>query len=222
VSGERIGLGTPLDLRSSFAFPLQSADSRREVLIGAALLLLPGIGWLLNMGHRVMFVHHMLHGRPAWPAWRRWPQLLRHGVVTFGGMIYYYAPGLLLAGAGWRLGVPLLIAAGAVLVVLATLAIPGYMTHYCREFDAAEIYNPARALSRALQGGAAYWHAWAIALAALALSFAGLLAFGVGFLVTSVWFWQVAGFSFARVFSQRYLGAGAEASERRPAVAPGG
>ena len=93
----------------------------------------------------------------------------------------------------------------------ATIAIPGFMTHYCRDFDAAEIYSPVRALSRALQGSAAYWHAWGIALAALALSFLGLLAFGVGFLVTSVWFWQVAGFSFARVFSQRYLSVAAAA-----------
>lgn len=204
-SAQPIDLHTPLDLRTSFAFPLQSRESRREVLIGAALLLIPFVGWVLNMGHRIMLVHRMLHGQPAWPAWRNWPQLLKHGLLTFGGMLYYYAPGLLLAAAGYRLGSTPRVAAGAVLLVLATVAIPGYMTHYCRAFDAAEIYNPARALSRALQGGTAYWRAWAIALAALALSFAGLLAFGAGFLVTSVWFWQVAGFSFARVFSQRYM-----------------
>jgi hypothetical protein len=38
----------------------------------------------------------------------------------------------------------------------------------------------------------------------LLLSFMGLLACGVGFLVTSVWFWQLAGFSFATVFTQRF------------------
>jgi hypothetical protein len=32
----------------------------------------------------------------------------------------------------------------------------------------------------------------------------GLLGLGIGFLATSVWFWQVVGFSFARVFSQKY------------------
>lgn len=208
---EPIDLQTPLDLRTSFAFPLQSARSRREVLIGAALLLIPFVGWLLNMGHRVMMVHRMLHGEPAWPAWRGYGELLRHGLVTFAGMLYYYAPGLALLAAAWLRNAPALGAAGALLLVLATLAIPGYMTHYCRAFDAAEIFNPARALGRALQGGAAYWRAWAISLAALALSFAGLLALGVGFLVTSVWFWQVAGFSFARVFSQRYLGMAAGA-----------
>jgi hypothetical protein len=199
-----IDLRTPLTLRSSFAFPLQTAESRREVLIGAALVLVPFVGWLLNMGHRVVMVHRMMRGEPAWPSWRRPGQLLWHGVVTFGGMVYYYLPGAALAYAGWRAGSYGVIAAGAVLLVLATLAIPGYMTHYCRAFDAAEIYNPVRALSRALQGGRAYWHAWGIALCALALSFAGLLALGIGFLATSVWFWQVAGFSFARVFSQKH------------------
>ena len=36
------------------------------------------------------------------------------------------------------------------------------------------------------------------------ISFVGLLGLGVGFLVTSVWFWQVAGYSFGTVFSQRF------------------
>jgi hypothetical protein len=200
-----IDLRTPLSLRTSFAFPLQTAEARREVLIGAAWLLVPLVGWLLNMGHRVVMVHRMMGGVPAWPSWRRPGQLLRHGLVTFGGMAYYYLPGAALGWMGWRTDSALLAACGAVLLALATLAIPGYMTHYCRAFDVREIYDPVRALSRALQGGRAYWRAWGIALCALALSFVGLLGLGVGFLATSVWFWQVAGFSFARVFSQKYI-----------------
>jgi len=199
-----IDLRTPLSLRTSFAFPLQTPQARREVLIGGALLLLPFVGWLLNMGHRVVVVHRMMHGQPAWPAWRDPWQLLRHGVVTFGGMVYYYLPGAALAYFGWRTDAVWMRVAGGVLLALATLAIPGYMSHYCRAFDPAEIYDPVRALSRALQGGRAYWRAWGIALCALALSFVGLLGLGIGFLATSVWFWQVAGFSFARVFSQKY------------------
>jgi hypothetical protein len=199
----RIDLDTPPDLRTAFAFPLQSRESRREVLIGAALLLVPFVGWLLNMGHRIVLVHHMLRGEPAWPAWRGFPRLLRHGAVTFAGMLYYYAPGLAVAAAGWIVHSRPVLAAGVVLLALATIAIPGYMTHYSRAFDVAEIFNPARALGRVRQGGAAYWRAWGYALAGLAVSFAGLLVFGVGFLVTSVWFWQVAGFSFARVFARQ-------------------
>ena len=52
-----IDLSTPLSMRSSFRFPLQSVTSRREMIWGAVLLVvLPGIGWFLNMGHRVVVV----------------------------------------------------------------------------------------------------------------------------------------------------------------------
>lgn len=215
-----IDLRTPRSFASAFRFPLQSAESRREVLIGAALLLVPGVGWLLNMGHRIAFVHNMLHGRPAWPAWRGWPRLLKHGAITFGGMLYYYTPALALGWWARGMGSAMGIAAALVLALLATVAIPGYMTHYSRDFDAREIYDPFRALRRVFQGGAAYWHAWAIALAAMAISFLGLLALGVGFLVTSVWFWQVAGFSFARVFAQRNALFAPASPSPAPDVAP--
>lgn len=189
-----VDLNTPLSIDSSFRFPLQNQRARREVLWGAVLLvLLPGVGWLLNMGHRIQMVHRMQNGLDPWPSWQNYSGLLRDGSVTFLGMLYYYTPGFLLwylKGFWW--GFPLLVA--------ATLAIPGYMTNYCKRFDYREIFNPLKAFSRALYGGAGYWRAWAIALRALALSFVGL-PFGLGFLVTSVWFWQVAGFSFASVFS---------------------
>jgi hypothetical protein len=191
-----IDLSTPLSMRSSFRFPLQSPASRRDVLWGAVLLLLPGIGWFLNRGHRVVVVHRMQHGEAPWPAWQGYGNLLRHGLITAGGMIYYYLPGAVLASLAWRFSSLSLACVAAVLLLSATLAVPGYMSHYCRQFDPAEIYDPFRALRR--------WHAWLIALTALVVSFAGLLAFGIGFLVTSVWFWQVAGFSFASVFTQRF------------------
>jgi hypothetical protein len=199
-----IDLSTPLSIRSSFRFPLQSV-SRREVLWGAALIaLLPGVGWLLNMGHRIMVVHRMQRGQPPWPAWRDYGKLLRLGLITAGGMVYYYLPGLIIAYAAWSLRCATLGLVAGVFLLGATIAIPGYMSHYCQKFDPAEIYNPFRALRRCMQGGAAYWRAWLITLTALAISFVGFLAFGVGFLVTSVWFWQAAGFSFASVFTQRF------------------
>ena len=200
-----IDLSTPLSLASSFRFPLQSAESRREIAWGALLLvLLPGIGWFLNMGHRIVVVHRMQHGEPPWPAWKNYPQLLGHGLITFGGMLYYSAPGLALAYVSWALRSRAAAVAAAGLLVAATLAIPGYMSHYCREFDPAEIYNPLRALRRCIQGGRAYWHAWLVTLCALVVSLSGLLGLGAGFLFTSVWFWQVAGFSFASVFTRRF------------------
>jgi hypothetical protein len=202
---ETIGLSTPLRLGTAFRFPLQHQLARRELLWGAFLLLvLPGIGWLLNMGHRIQMVHNMQHERACWPAWVGYRHLLKLGTVTFLGMVEYYLPATFIGLLAWRLGIGWLWPIAAALGIAATVAVPGYMSHYCVEFDASEVFNPFMALRRVSQGGGGYWHAWAIALAALIASFAGLLALGVGFLVTSVWFWQVAGFSFATVFTQRF------------------
>ncbi|HKW00082.1 MAG TPA: DUF4013 domain-containing protein [Vicinamibacterales bacterium] len=199
-----IDLRTPLGWRSAFRFPLQTRESRKEILIGAALLLLPVVGWLLNMGHRIQMVHNMQTGAPAWPAWRNYGRLLKHGTVTFLGMLQYHLPAFIVGAFAWRLRSTALEIVAAVLWILATIAVPGFMSHYCLRFDPAEVFNPIKALRRVAQGGRAYWDAWAIALAALAISFLGLLLVGVGFLVTSVWFWQVAGFGFASVFSKRF------------------
>jgi uncharacterized protein DUF4013 len=208
-----VDLRSPLSLKGSFSFPLQSPLARREVLWGALLLFLPIVGWLLNMGHRIEMVHRMQRGLSPWPAWRDYPRLLKHGTLTALGMAFYGLPALLCGAAAYATGVRALYGVAAALFVAAVVAIPGYMSHYCLRFDAREIFNPARALARVAQGGGAYWRAWGIALAALALSFVGLLALGVGFLATSVWFWQVAGFSFATVFSRRFGLEGAQAPE---------
>jgi hypothetical protein len=199
-----IDLDSELTFRNSFQFPIQNALARREVLLGAALVLVPVVGWLLNMGHRIEMVHKMHHREPAWPSWNNYGRLLKSGIITLLGMIYYYLPGAILAYVGFHAHMPWLGVLAVGLLLLATITIPGYMTHYCRNYDAREIFDPLRAFGRVLQGGQLYWKAWAIALSALALSFLGLLVLGIGFLATSVWFWQVAGFSFASVFTKRF------------------
>lgn len=200
-----IDLQTPLTFRSSFGFPLQSKISRKEVAIGALwIIFLPPIGWILNMGHRIMMVHNMQHGRSAWPSWNNYPALFKHGFLTFLGMVEYHAPSVICGYfARESESLPLYIVA-AILWTIATVAVPGYMSHYCRELDPREIFDPMRAMRRVIEGGAAYWKAWGIALSALFLSFFGLLGLGIGFYFSSVWFWQVAGFSFASVFSQKF------------------
>lgn len=211
-----IDLATPLSIEGCFRFPLQSPMARREVLIGALWLLVPGLGWLLNMGHRIVMVHNMMHGRPAWPAWQNYGSLLRHGSITFLGMAFYYLLSVLVGWAAWRTSSSVLGTLAGLLIGAATVAIPGFMSHYCRRFEAREIFDPVRALRRCFQGGPAYWRAWLIALCALAISFAGLLFALVGFLVSSVWFWQVAGFGFATVMTQRFALAEAISDSARP------
>jgi hypothetical protein len=201
---DAIDLRHALTLSHSFRFPLQSAASRRDIVIGGLWLFVPVIGWLLNMGHRIRVVHRMHQGQMPWPAWSDPLDLLKHGTLTFLGMVYYGAPGVSVALLGAYLEQPLVIAIGALLWLVAVIAIPGYMSHYCKRLDPREIFDPFRALRRVHEGGLAYWKAWSIVLPAMTLSFVGLLAFGVGFAFTSVWFWQVAAFSFATVFTQRF------------------
>ncbi|WP_035611679.1 DUF4013 domain-containing protein [Haloferula sp. BvORR071] len=199
-----INLSTPLGLRTAFRFPLQSKLSQAEVLQGSAWLLVPFIGWLLNMGHRIAMTHRMQHGLEAWPAWTNYRTLLKHGAITFLGMLEYHLPALVCEALAWHFGSVWLHVLAAVLWIVATIAVPGYITHYCFTLDPREVFDPFRAMRRVFQGGRAYWKAWGIALAALACSFLGLLVGGFGFLVSSVWFWQVAGFSFATVFSEKF------------------
>ncbi|MGC4070918.1 MAG: DUF4013 domain-containing protein [Nibricoccus sp.] len=201
---QKIALTTPLRLRTAFLFPLQSSLARKEVLQGGLLLLIPVVGWILNMGHRIAMTHRMQHSQSAWPAWNNYPSLFKHGLVTFLGMVEYHAPAVICEFFAYQNKSTAWHVAAAVLWLLATIAVPGFMSHYCYTLDPREVFDPFRALRRVFQGGRAYWHAWAIAFAALLVSLTGLLAFGVGFLITSVWFWQVAGFSFATVFTQHF------------------
>ncbi|WP_406277605.1 hypothetical protein [Embleya sp. NBC_00896] len=217
MSNKPVRLNAPLRLRTSFRFPIADRAARTDVLIGAAWLLVPVVGWLLNLGHRVEVVHRLQHGRPGFPAWRHPGRLLWHGLVTAAAMVGYTAPGGLLTAAGLCWGSVPVAVVGGVLFVAAIAAIPGFMTHYCVAFHATELFDPVRALRRVAACGAAYWRAWGIALAGLAVSVLGLLAAGVGFLVTSVWFWQVAGFSFATVFTDTHQLAPAGAEPPLPA-----
>ena len=199
-----IDLTSPISLKSALLFPIQNSASRKEVIIGGFLLLIPILGWLLNMGHRIVMVHKMQHRINPWPSWNNWPELLKHGFITWLGMVYYYVPSVILFLLGGSLNNDWLYVFSFIFFLLATIAIPGYMTHYCLDYDCQEIFNPYKALQRTINGGSGYWRSWSIALIALFISLFGFLIFGIGFLFTSVWFWQVAGYSFANTFTHVY------------------
>lgn len=194
---DTINLNTPVDFDSALNFPVQHELARREVLIGALLLFIPLLGWILNMGHRIMMVHYMMHGKSPWPAWKNYPALFWHGLITFVGMLWYNLPTGIFILLGYYYS-SYWYTFAAMFFVLATIAIPGYMSHYCLKFDVSEILNPFKALSRVKQGGKQYWRAWRFVLVFLFFS-------PIGFFYTSVWFWQSAGFSFARVFYGKIL-----------------
>ncbi|MCA9276246.1 MAG: DUF4013 domain-containing protein [Phycisphaerales bacterium] len=198
-----ITLASPLTLPNAFRFPLQSRASRRDLLIGGLVLLIPFVGWLLNMGHRIVVAHRMLHDDPnPWPAWGHPLELLKHGLITFAGMVLYHIPAAIVIIFAQQLNSVLLYALAALLWMLGTCVVPGYMTAYCVSYDPREVFNITRSIRRVLNARSTYWKAWAITFCAMLTSFAGLLGLGLLFFWTSVWFWQAAAFCFANTMTR--------------------
>lgn len=189
-----------LNLRTAFRFPLDTPGAPRDLFLGALFLLVPGWGWVANLGHRVVYTHRMVEGKPPFPAWSDWQGIHRHGLLTLAAMTVYHTPGALVLLAGWVLGSPLVLALGGMLWLAGTALVPGFMTAYCIAFETAVLWNPMAAWRRIRRAGWAYAHAWGIVLLAMMVSFLGLFALGFGFLLASVWFWQVAAYAFFTVF----------------------
>jgi hypothetical protein len=80
--------------------------------------------------------------------------------------------------------------------ILGVFTLPGCMTVYACEGDAAVLRRPVQAFRRAFEHRHMYFKAWRISLSAVALSFFGLLALVVGFIFASVWSWEVVGYAF--------------------------
>ena len=83
-----------------------------DILIGGLWLLVPVIGWLMNMGHRVVVVHRLQKGEEPWPAWENPKELMIHGCYTFLGMVWYGWPGVTLMLMGWYFSIKTAIVIG--------------------------------------------------------------------------------------------------------------
>ena len=78
------------------------------------------------------------------------------------------------------------------------------MTVYAVEDDPSILRKPVTAFLRVIAHRKTYFLAWWISCLSIFLSFLGLLGFGVGFFFTSVWAWDVAGYSFTlALYSER-------------------
>ena len=200
------GLPARLDWKAAFLFPVGTPEGRRDVLIGGTLiLLLWPVGWVLNLGNRLNVVARLHAGLPPYfTGFRPLPSTFRRGCTSAATIVIYLSPAAAfggLAGYGSLAGgatsvIVACSAASAVAFVLAVFTLPGCMTVYAVEGDAAVLRAPVKAFRRAWSRRAVYLRAWRIALASIVLSFAGILGALVGFLYTSVWAWDVVGYAF--------------------------
>lgn len=194
-----------LSFRRAFSFPLETSEARRDILVGGVILLCGLIfGWILNLGYRLAVVERLVRGdRPYFRGFAPWRKTFRRGCVAFVAIAGYLSPAVALGlvaahldareqgGGHWLFALLSLI-----LFVLAIFTLPGGMTVYAAEGTTHVLSSPKRAFIRAWTRRSIYLKAWGISLAAVTLSFAGLLALGVGFLFTSVWAWEVVGYAF--------------------------
>jgi hypothetical protein len=192
-----------LTVREAFLFPVATKEARRDLLIGGLLLGLLQIGWVLNLGNRLNVVSRLsADDRPYFRGFRPWGHTFRRGCISFATISSYLAPAVVLAMLSvwfFRTGSPARLACGTVAIAafcLAVFTLPGCMTVYAVEGDAAVLLRPVAAFRRAWQHRRTYLFAWWIALLSVVLSFVGLLAAGIGFLFTSVWAWEVVGYAF--------------------------
>ncbi len=198
-----------ISLRECFAFPVRTPEGRRDILIGGTLLLLPLVGWILNLGHRLGVVHRLHHDQqPIFHGFSPYGRTFVQGLKAASAIVIYLLPSVLLATLSYRLylaGISQLAALSASLCFLAfalgIFSLPGGMTYNAVYGDISYLYRPDRAFARARAGGRAYLHAWMITLAAICVSSIGILGLGVGFLYASVWAWSVVGYAFSRALS---------------------
>ena len=192
----------PPTFRESFRFPISDLAARRDLLFGGTALILLPIGWILNLGHRLDVVYRIYHDQP--PYYRGFAPYGRtfvRGLRAATAIVIYLAPSILLGSLAYSNSLAELWVASGTLFILAVYSLPGGMTYNAAYNDISYLYRPDRAFMRALDGGKQYLWAWFIGLSAIALSFLGLLALGVGFLYTSVWAWMVVGHAFSRALS---------------------
>jgi hypothetical protein len=188
---------------------VSTPQARRDLFVGAAWLLAAVIGWVVNMGHRLDVVQRVYHDQP--PYFRGFAPVggtFVRGLKAAGAIAVYLSPAMILGTVGGlqyehtAVFVPLVSLAGVAFAV-GIFVLPGGMTYNAAFNDLSYLYRPDKAMRRALEGGRLYLRAWTIAAAAITLSLLGLLAAGVGFLVTSVWAWQVVGYAFSRALVLR-------------------
>lgn len=195
-----------LTYSDSFRFPIGTPEARRDVLIGGlAVIFLLVIGWILNLGARLDVVQRLYHDdRPYFRGFKPWRRTFRRGCISAATIFCYLSPFLLftaLAYLGYRrqwsdVAVAGLVGAAIVAFVLGVFTLPGCMTVYACEGDASVLRKPVQAFRRALEHRRIYLKAWRISLAAVVISFVGLLGLVVGFIFTSVWAWEVVGYAF--------------------------
>lgn len=194
-----------LSWRKSFLFPLETKEARRDLVVGGLAVLLTLIfGWILNLGYRLVVINRVYRDeKPYFRGFAPWKETFWRGFVAFLAISLYLSPAAVsgLTAILIRNYQPssmqwIFVGTSIVLLLFAVFTLPSGMTVYAAEGTTMLLRSPKQAFLRAWKKRNIYTKAWIISFAAILLSFVGLLFVGVGFFFTSVWAWEVVGYTF--------------------------
>lgn len=201
-----------------WGFPLRFATRRRDIAVGACLLVaVPGIGWLLNLGHRWRVMERLYANDPPW--FRGFTPLAGtlgrgFGVAAMG--IAYLGPGVTLVVSGLlidRLAL-LLVGCGIGLMLLAFHAFPVAMARFAQSRDPRWLLGHRAAYLEACSYGRPYVRMWMLTWGAIAISVlpvavavltvqltgqAVFAALAAPTFLLSPWAWSSLGFGFGTI-----------------------
>lgn len=203
-----------------WGFPVRRRGRRRDMAIGALLLVaLPGVGWVLNLGHRWRVMERLYTDDPPW--FRGFTPLggtlaRGLGVVAMGGA--YLGPGAIVVAVGLsvedaRSGTAL-VGLGFALLLLAFHSFPVAMARFAMSRDVRWLVGHRMAYREACSHGRPYVRMWAITWTAIALSVTPLAAaaavaelagdprawwIALPTAVLSPWAWSSLGYGFGTI-----------------------
>ena len=189
-------------LRDLFGFPLRSRQSRHDIVMGGLLfLLVPFVGWALNLGHRYLVMRRVYRNEP--PYFRGFRPILekaRASVIVMWGGLWYLGIAMTML-IPWVVGMRttatlVLLVMGVVTFAIGLFLFPAAINTFVRDGNATILRRPDQAFAHMRRAGRAYLWAWCVGAASIALSCAAVVLLVVGFFIASAWAWSVIGVAF--------------------------
>jgi len=214
-----LSVGSGLTWANAWRFPVQNRQAIRQLLFASVMLAMPPfvIGWLWNMGYRVIMGRRMLLGESPWPGDGTFQEYFHHGRViglaTFFYIVLPVAMCLLIPS-------PIRWLAAGLWFSTSFLYIPSVLIPYSNDFNVGVVFKPW--LGWSMVRLSSYWKAWVITGGALAVALSPLIpiAFAwtmhgsiltrvaialpsaAAFFIANSWLYQVACYAFGSVYDE--------------------
>ena len=96
VNHTKIDRGTRPTFKESFWFPIATREAQRDLIVGGTSLIIPPLGWVLNMGHRLDVVYRIYHDEPPYyQGFKPYGSTFLRGLKAAVAILVYLSPSLI-------------------------------------------------------------------------------------------------------------------------------